>query len=137
MRPPENRDQHGHPDRETNLPQHIDHGRAERVRISEPVAASRLRELVDDGLLAREPYREPGQRTRMGYRLTDKGGELLPVLVALMQWGDRWLAPEGPPVVLRHSGCGEPVLAELRCAAGHLTEASELDLVVGPGGRSA
>src|SRR5271166_2042176 len=62
---------------------------AERVGISEPVAAARLRELVDDGLLAREPYREPGQRTRLAYRLTDKGAELLPVLLALMQWGDR------------------------------------------------
>src|SRR5258708_5872486 len=77
-----------------------------RGRMSEPVAASRLRELVDDGLLAREPYREPGQRTRMGYRLTDKGAELLPVLVALMQWGDRWLAPDGAPVVLQHAEIG-------------------------------
>ena len=110
---------------------------AERAGISEPVAAARLRELVDDGLLAREPYREPGQRTRLAYRLTDKGAQLLPALVALMQWGDRWVAPEGPPVMLRHSGCDEPVLAELRCAAGHITAPSELDLVVGPGGRSA
>jgi DNA-binding HxlR family transcriptional regulator len=106
---------------------------AERVGISEPVAASRLRELVDDGLLAREPYQEPGQRSRMGYRLTDKGGELLPVLVALMQWGDRWLAPEGAPVVLQHAGCGEPVRAELRCTAGHPAPSGELELVAGPG----
>src|SRR5277367_4554820 len=54
---------------------------AERVGISEPVAAARLRELVDDGLLERAPYRVAGQRTRMAYRLTDKGAELLPVLV--------------------------------------------------------
>ena len=66
---------------------------AERVGISQPVAAARLRELVADGLLAREPYREPGQRTRMQYRLTEKGAELFPVLAALMQWGDRWLGP--------------------------------------------
>ncbi len=106
---------------------------AERVGISEPVAATRLRELVDDGLLEREPYREPGQRTRLGYRLTAKGAQLLPVLVALMQWGDQWLAPDGPPVVLRHSGCGEPVRAELRCAAGHDVGNGELDLAPGPG----
>ena len=90
---------------------------AERVGISEPVTAARLHDLVDEGLLEREPYREPGQRTRMAYRLTDKGAELLPVLVALMQWGDRWLQP-GPPVQLRHVGCDEVVYAELRCAAG-------------------
>jgi DNA-binding HxlR family transcriptional regulator len=106
---------------------------AERAGISEPVAAARLRELVTAGLLAREPYREPGQRTRMAYRLTDKGAELLPVLVALMQWGDRWLQPDGAPVLLRHTGCGEVVQAELRCAAGHEATAEEMDLTVGPG----
>src|SRR5580693_4577854 len=106
---------------------------AERVGISEPVAAARLRELVDDGLLQREPYREPGQRTRLAYRLTDKGAELLPVLVGLMQWGDRWLQPAGAPVELRHSGCDEVVHAELRCAAGHQTATEDLDLAVGPG----
>jgi DNA-binding HxlR family transcriptional regulator len=108
---------------------------AERVGVSEPVAAARLRELVDEGLLEREPYREPGQRTRMAYRLTDKGAELLPVLVALMQWGDRWLQPSGAPVLLRHSGCDEVVHAELRCAAGHPAPVEELDLTVGPGAR--
>src|SRR6201996_8136632 len=76
---------------------------AERVGISQPVAAARLKELVEAGLLEREPYQEPGQRTRMQYRLTDKGSELLPVLVALMQWGDRWLGPSG--VELQHPGC--------------------------------
>lgn len=110
---------------------------AERVGISEPVAAARLRELVDDGLLAREPYREPGQRTRMAYRLTDKGAELLPVLVALMQWGDRWLQPAGPPVVLRHRDCGETVHAELRCETGHHASAEDLELSIGPGRRAA
>jgi len=106
---------------------------AERVGISEPVAATRLRELVDEGLLVREPYREPGQRTRMAYRLTEKGAELLPVLAALMQWGDRWLQPDGAPVQLRHADCGKVVQAELRCAAGHPAPLAELDLTVGPG----
>src|SRR5260370_22714122 len=68
---------------------------AERVGISEPVAAERLRELVEQGLIEREPYREPGQRTRMQYRLTQRGAELCPVLVALMQWGGRWRGPAG------------------------------------------
>jgi len=106
---------------------------AERVGISQPVAAARLKELVDDGLLEREPYREPGQRTRYRYRLTEKGADLFPVLVALKQWGDHWLAPTGAPVELSHRGCGELVRAELRCEAGHETTPGELDLVVGPG----
>jgi DNA-binding HxlR family transcriptional regulator len=109
---------------------------AVRAGISEPVAAARLRELVDAGLLAREPYQEPGQRTRMAYRLTDKGAELLPVLVALMQWGDRWLQDAGAPVELRHAGCGEIVHAELRCADGHPVTDADLELTVGPGRRA-
>jgi DNA-binding HxlR family transcriptional regulator len=108
---------------------------AERVGISEPSAAARLRELVAEGLLEREPYREPGQRTRMQYRLTEKGNELFPALVALMQWGDRWLAPAGSPVTLAHRDCGQPVRAELRCAAGHQPGVGDLELSTGPGAR--
>jgi DNA-binding HxlR family transcriptional regulator len=102
---------------------------AERAGISEPVAAARLRELVDAGLLTREQYREPGQRARLAYRLTDKGTDLFPALAALMQWGDRWLSSSGGPIELRHQDCGEPVEVELRCAAGHLAGPSELELV--------
>lgn len=100
-----------------------------RVGISEPVAAARLKELVAEGLLSREPYREPGQRTRYAYRLTEKGADLLPVLIALLQWGDRWEAAEGGgPVELTHRGCGEPVAAELRCAAGHRLDAEQISV---------
>jgi len=101
---------------------------AVRAGLSEPVTAERLRELVDHGLLEREDYREPGQRTRRRYRLTDKGADLFPALAALMQWGDRWLAEGGAPVELRHHGCGEPVAVELRCADGHAVTPGELDL---------
>ncbi len=100
-----------------------------RVGISEPVAAARLRELVDHGLLARRRYRDPGQRARSGYELTQKGAELLPVLVAMMQWGDRWATDDGGAVRLVHRECGEPVRAALRCAAGHDVGGDELDLV--------
>jgi DNA-binding HxlR family transcriptional regulator len=108
---------------------------ARRAGVSEPVAAARLRELVDDGLLEREDYREPGQRTRQRYRLTEKGGDLLPVLVALMQWGDRWLDDRGGPVELRHRDCGEAVTAQLRCAAGHPVTPDELSLTARRGRR--
>src|SRR4051812_20970134 len=101
---------------------------AARAGISEPVAAARLRELVEAGLLEREDYREPGQRTRRAYRLTEKGADLFPVLVALMQWGDRWLDDRGGPVELLHRDCGEPVTLALRCAAGHEVSSEELDL---------
>lgn len=108
---------------------------AGRVGISEPVAAARLRELVDDGLLEREPYREPGQRTRHRYRLTAKGADLFPALAALMQWGDRWIDDRGGPVHLRHRGCGEQVRVELRCEGGHAVATGELDLELNRRGR--
>jgi hypothetical protein len=73
----------------------------------------------------------------MAYRLTEKGAELLPVLVSLMQWGDRWLAEAGPPVLLRHRDCGDTVHAELRCGAGHAVSADDLELAAGPGRAAA
>jgi DNA-binding HxlR family transcriptional regulator len=102
---------------------------AARVGISEPVTAARLRELVDQGLLEREDYREPGQRTRQRYRLTPKGADLFPVLISLMQWGDKWLDERGGPVELRHRDCGERVRVHVQCDAGHEVTASESDLV--------
>src|ERR1700761_992569 len=106
---------------------------AERVGLSEPATAARLRELVDEGLLEREDYREPGQRTRQQYRLTEKGADLFPVLAALMRWGDRWLDDRGGPVQLLHRDCGEPVEVSLRCAAGHeLESSSEIDVARRP-----
>lgn len=100
----------------------------QRTGLSEPAVAARLRELSDEGLLEKFPYREPAQRVRSGYRLTDKGGELLPVLVAMMRWGDRWLFPDGARVELTHTACGRPVHAVLRCDAGHQVAPGELDL---------
>jgi DNA-binding HxlR family transcriptional regulator len=101
---------------------------SERVGISEPATAARLRELVDHGLMEREDYQEPGQRTRQRYLLTPKGADLFPALVALMQWGDRWLDDRGGPVELRHRDCGERVGVQLRCEAGHSVGSEQLEL---------
>jgi DNA-binding HxlR family transcriptional regulator len=105
---------------------------AGRTGLSEPVTAARLRELVDEGILEREPYQEPGQRTRRLYRLTEKGSGLLPVLVALMDWGDRWLPDPARRVEVRHRDCGGRVTAELRCAHDHAISGDELELVRRP-----
>lgn len=84
------------------------------------ILSDRLAKLVANDLMRRTAYREDGQRERFEYQLTERGVELFPVLVALMQWGDRWLAGgSGVPVVVRHQGCGSPVRVELRCADGH------------------
>ncbi len=107
-----------------------------RVRTAVPrqVLSDRLDDLVAAGVLRREPYREPGARTRYEYRLTDKGLDAYPVLVALMAWGDRYLADEaGPAAEFVHRGCDEPVHLEMRCAADHLVEPREVGGRPGPG----
>jgi DNA-binding HxlR family transcriptional regulator len=84
------------------------------------VLTDRLNTLVDQGILRRVPYQAQGERQRHEYRLTEKGIDLYPALVALMEWGDRHLAGEGgAPLQLRHRDCGEPVHLALVCEAGH------------------
>ena len=84
------------------------------------VLSDRLATLVDEGILSRVPYQAEGERQRHEYRLTPKGRDLYPTLVALMQWGDRYLADGGvAPLELRHGECGAPVTLELVCAEGH------------------
>ncbi len=73
--------------------------------IARNVLQVRLQRLVEQGVLERSLYQE--RPPRHEYRLTEKGLDLWPTVVALMQWGDRHTPPAGgPPVVLEHRGCG-------------------------------
>ncbi|MFD4690868.1 winged helix-turn-helix transcriptional regulator [Streptomyces sp. NPDC058463] len=93
----------------------------QHVGLSEAVLSDRLRKLTAAGIMRTVPYREPGRRTRQEYRLTRKGWELWPVLVALRQWGETYAVdPEGPVLDLRHSACGAPVRVVVECATEHL-----------------
>ena len=94
---------------------------------TEAVAAKRLKELVGHGLLEKRPYQEPGQRTRHEYVLTERGHDLLPVLVALGEWSRKHSPAKGGPTVL-HDGCDAEVRVVLRCDDGH--HVIEDDLVV-------
>jgi DNA-binding HxlR family transcriptional regulator len=108
-----------------------------RTGLPRQVLSDRLARLVREGLLRKVPYQDSGQRGRHEYRLTGKGLDLYPVLVALMEWGDRHeVGTAGPPVLLQHRDCGEPVRLRLTCRAGHLLEsAREVTPVPGPGAR--
>lgn len=110
-----------------------------RLGLSAPVLSVRLRRLVDEGILQPRPYREPGQRTRMEYTLTHKGAELFHALVAIMQWGDRYLAdPVGPALVFRHDGCGGNVRVVVRCLDEDMDiEVGDAHIAPGPGARFA
>ena len=83
------------------------------------VLSDRLATLVEQGVLTRVPYQAEGERQRHEYRLTRKGRDLYPTLVALMQWGDTYLADGPPPLELQHRDCGAAVHLELACEAGH------------------
>ena len=82
--------------------------------IARNILADRLQTLVAEGILERRAYQQRPERFE--YRLTDKGRDLYPVLIALMQWGDRYTAGEaGPPVELIHEPCGEHTNPRLVC----------------------
>ena len=71
---------------------------SQHLGVARDVLTKRLAALVGEGLIHRVPYQEPGARTRYEYRLTDAGRDLRPVLLALLEWGDRHRAdPDGPP----------------------------------------
>jgi DNA-binding HxlR family transcriptional regulator len=108
-----------------------------RTAIPRTVLTDRLRRLVDSGILRKEPYQVPGSRSRMEYRLTEKGLDLYPVLLALQAWGDRYLAdPEGPPIEFAHRGCDATVQLVMRCEAGHdLQRTRDVAGRPGPGAR--
>ena len=98
---------------------------AQRVGITKAAAAARLAELVDLGLLRRQPYREPGQRTRDEYVLTEAGTDFMPVVWAMFQWGQRHL-PAQHRLRLTHLNCGADATVEVRCAEGHPVPPDEL-----------
>ena len=93
----------------------------EALGISRGVLADRLASLVELGVVRAVPYKEPGARARNEYRLTRKGVALLPVMVALLEWGDEYLHGGAPQVVLRQRSTGERVRLELRTSAGPVT----------------
>ncbi|MEU9187371.1 helix-turn-helix domain-containing protein [Streptomyces sp. NPDC048484] len=90
------------------------------IGLSDAVLSDRLRKLVGAGILDTVPYQESGRRTRHEYRLTKKGWDLWPVILALKSWGDQYTAdPEGSPLDVYHADCGEPVHTVVTCADGH------------------
>ncbi|WP_304455472.1 helix-turn-helix domain-containing protein [Nocardiopsis sp. YSL2] len=102
----------------------------ERVGVTEAVASTRLKQLTEAGLLARRPYKEPGSRTRYEYVPTDKGRDLTPVVLALMQWGSKHLQPEGAPLAVVDDTSEQPVRVGFVAQDG--TERTRHDLRIRP-----
>uniref|UniRef100_UPI003F4958A6 winged helix-turn-helix transcriptional regulator n=1 Tax=Nonomuraea bangladeshensis TaxID=404385 RepID=UPI003F4958A6 len=82
--------------------------------VARNILAARLDRFVEEGLMERRPV-AAARGPYHDYVLTDMGRELLPVVVALTHWGDRWAAPGDPPVVFRHADCGGAVHQQAVC----------------------
>jgi DNA-binding HxlR family transcriptional regulator len=103
-----------------------------RLGIARNVLSNRLQTLVDAGILERRLYQE--HPARYEYRLTEKGIDLWPVLMALVRWGDKYLAENGPPVIIEHKNCGGLVDDHLMCErCGARLTARDAVPRVGPG----
>jgi DNA-binding HxlR family transcriptional regulator len=107
-----------------------------RLGITRHVLADRLRKLVRLGVLQRVRYQQKPRRYE--YRLTPKGLDLQPVLLAIMHWGDTHMAGRrGRPVLLEHLDCGhvfDPVVACSQC--GGPVGARNVRVRPGPGASS-
>lgn len=98
--------------------------------VAPDVLSDRLATLVEYGVLDREPYQEPGARTRYEYRLTDAGRELYVVMGALQQWGDEHLpCPEGPSMLRRVQGTEQAVHVGYIDLDGREVRAAEVAMV--------
>ncbi len=95
--------------------------------VSRSVLSDRLARLVDLGVVRGVPYQHPGERSRLEYRLTRKGVDLLPVMLSLMEWGDRHLNAGDGPVKVYDRTTDEPVRVEMRTPSGRLVGPNEMD----------
>lgn len=101
--------------------------------ISRKILTSRLQRLVDEGILRKAIYQK--KPLRHEYRLSAKGLDLLPVLLSIMNWGDRWMAESGEvPVIFIHKDCGKETTPILVCShCGGELSANNVQPKAGPG----
>jgi DNA-binding HxlR family transcriptional regulator len=105
----------------------------ENLGLSRKLLADRLETLVRERIVVRQRYQT--RPPRYEYLLTEKGEELMMVLLSLLNWGDKWTAKKaGPPMLIRHKGCEKPVEAQVTCSeCGEPLKADQVLLQPGPG----
>lgn len=109
----------------------------ERLGIGRGILADRLRQLTEAFILTKVAYQE--KPTRYEYRLTAKGKDLYPIIMAMVHWGDVHMAGrKGVPILHHHRSCGDtfhPVLACSHC--GDEVHPRDVDVLPGPGAGSS
>lgn len=101
--------------------------------VASNILSDRLQMLVDQGVLIRVDEEDDGQVSER-YRLTQKGADAQPILMAMLAWGDKYAAPGGAPRELIHDECGHAVHARMVCDhCGGQLKAGNTHLRPGPG----
>jgi DNA-binding HxlR family transcriptional regulator len=106
----------------------------EDLGISRNLLTRRLKSLVTNGIIERVAYQQ--RPVRYVYRLTEAGRDLVPAILALTAWGDRWARPrEGSPILFVHKSCGHLFEPKVTCSAcAEVISAEIVTLIPGPGG---
>lgn len=104
----------------------------QHLGIARNILTARLRKLCNNGVMQRIPIKEGAKRHE--YKLTSMGRDLFPTLIALTQWGDRWLHESGAPVKFVERATGEEIAkVAIQTKQGRELDARELALKPGPG----
>lgn len=104
----------------------------EHLGIARNILKARLDTLLEQGMVERSQYQE--RPDRFDYVPTDKAIDLVPALLALVAWGDRWTAHDGPPVIFSHRTCGHDTVANVVCSAcAQELSREDIDFRPGPG----
>lgn len=100
--------------------------------IATNILSNRLKRLVESKIMKKKKDTKDARRVQ--YTLTRKGIDLFDVTLALMQWGDRWLADkDGPPLILTHKTCGRRLKSAMTCAdCGKVVNAFDVIYKEGP-----
>ncbi len=108
-------------------------GFQQNLGIARNILADRLKKLCHNNILERVPIQEGARRQE--YRLTQKGRDLFPTLIALTQWGDRWVFGDGAePFLFVERTSGEPIRDIEVCAQdGSALRPREVRIEAGPG----
>lgn len=105
-----------------------------KLGVAPNILSNRLDTFVASGIMETRPV--AGDSETREYVLTGKGRELQPVIIALTEWGDRWAAPDGPPVRYEHDECGSSVQLHLTCGkCGAELAPDRVSAQPGPGAR--